>query len=363
MVIPGDNGIELDVWNDGIFKEDPLRYEDGVILHAYIARLSLKDLLEHVKRYTMCAHVFGLYYKMPHTELDKGLVKLDCDWECNRMYDLAGLFGKLEVYVDHTNLDFSKYLANTDPGTPTSKYKKRYCNEFSEEELVNWAEEEAGEDVVIATASDKGKSSVVDKGKCSVVDKGKSSVSEAGVSEADDCEFGVTQAGVGESGVSEIAVGTSNVDANASDSEDSEYVDNGMLEESDSEDSDFSDKSIDYLSAGEEELIEHRTRKASRVKNKPTAVPDMAANPNTSRPRGVERNDVFVEHDEFIDELLKKMNDVDADGNLQDPFLGVQASQDRYPTHDENTHWRMQAPKVNYFIELNLSVVYYYLFM
>ena len=124
MVIPGDNGIELDVWNDGIFKEDPLRYEDGVILHAYIARLPLKDLIEHVKRYTECAHVFGLYYKMPHSDLDKGLVKLDCDWECNRMYDLARLFGKLEVYVDHSNIDFSKYLANTDPGTPTSKYKK-----------------------------------------------------------------------------------------------------------------------------------------------------------------------------------------------------------------------------------------------
>lgn len=86
--------------------------------------------------YTACAHVFGLYYKMPHCELDKGLVKLYCDWECNRMYVPARLFGKLEVYVDHTNLDFSKYLVINNPDTPTSKYraakKKRYCNEFSE---------------------------------------------------------------------------------------------------------------------------------------------------------------------------------------------------------------------------------------
>ncbi|PWA87154.1 hypothetical protein CTI12_AA046340 [Artemisia annua] len=122
-MIPGPNGIGLDVWNDGIFKEDPLRYEDGVILHAYIARLPLKDLIEHVKRYTECAHIFGLYYRMPNTELDKGLVKLDCNWECNRMYELAKLFGKLEVYVNHTDLDFSKYLSSTDPGIPTSKYR------------------------------------------------------------------------------------------------------------------------------------------------------------------------------------------------------------------------------------------------
>jgi hypothetical protein len=93
MVIPGPDGIELDVWNDGIFKEDPLRYEDVVILNAYIARLSLKDLIEHVKKYTQCAHVFGLYYKMPHSDLDKGLVKLDCDWECNKIYDLASCLG------------------------------------------------------------------------------------------------------------------------------------------------------------------------------------------------------------------------------------------------------------------------------
>ncbi|PWA84586.1 hypothetical protein CTI12_AA156410 [Artemisia annua] len=91
--------------------------------------------------------------------------------------------------------------------------------------------------------------------------------------------------------------------------------------------------------------MKHRTRKASRVKTKATPVPDMAANPSTSRPRGGDISEVFVEHDEFIDELLRKMNDVDSDGNLQDPFFGVQATQDRYPTYDENTHWRMQAPK------------------
>ena len=332
-MIPGPDGIEIDVWNDGIFKEDPLRYEDGVILNAYIARLPLKDLIEHVKRYTNCAHVFGLYYKMPHSDLDKGLVKLDCDWECNRMYDLSRLFGKIEVYVDHTNLDFSKYLAINDPHTPTSKYraeeKKRYCNEFSEDELVNWVEQEVEMEVGIGNNF---------KGKAIVVDKGKASVGDAGVSDPD---------------VSELLVATTN--ASASDSDDSDYVDTGMIQESDSDDSAFSDKSFDYLSAGEEELIQHRTRKANRVKTKGTSVPNMAANPSNTRPRGGERSEVFVEHDEFIDELLKKINDVDSDGNLQDPFLGVQATQDRYPTHDESTHWRMQAPKVKYL--MNYTVI------
>jgi hypothetical protein len=213
------------------------------------------------------------------------------------------LFGKLEVYIDHTNIDFTKYLAIADPGTPTSKYratdKKRYCNEFSEEEMVHWAEHEAEVDIGIATASDKG------NGKASIRDKGKARVSDTGVSD--------------------LAVATTNASASASDFVDSDYVDNGMIPESDNDDSDYSVKL---------ELIEHRTRKASRVKTRATPIPDMAANPSTNIPRGGDRSEVFIEHDEFIDELLRKMNDVDFDRNLQDPFLGVQATQDRYPTHD-----------------------------
>lgn len=195
--------------------------------------------------------------------------------------------------------------------------------------MVNWAEQEVEMEVGIATASGNF------KGKASGGDKGKASVSDAGVSD--------------------LVVATTNASASASDSDDSDYVDTGMLQESDSDDKAFSDKSVDYLSADEEELIQHRTRKASRVKTKATPVPDMAANPTNTRPRGGDRSEVFVKHDEFIDELLKKMNDVDSDGNLQDPFLGVQATQDRYPTHDESTYWRMQAPKVNYL--MNYSVI------
>lgn len=103
------------------------------------------------------------------------------------MYDLSRLFGILEVYIDHTNLDFFKYLAIPDPGTSTSKYRatpqKRYCNEFTDEEMLHWAEQEAEKNIGIDTASDKGKGkeSVSDNGKASVSDKGKASVSDLAV--------------------------------------------------------------------------------------------------------------------------------------------------------------------------------------
>ena len=101
---------------------------------------------------------------------------------------------------------------------------------------------------------------------------------------------GKGKASVSEAGISDIAVATSNASANANDSDDSDYVDNGMLEESDSDDSEFSDKSVAYLSVGEEELIRHITRKASRVKTKATPIPSMAANLTTSRPTGGDRS-------------------------------------------------------------------------
>ncbi|GKB11189.1 hypothetical protein Tco_0845112 [Tanacetum coccineum] len=79
-----------------------------------------------------------------------------------------------------------------------------------------------------------------------------------------------------------------------------------------------------------------RNSKASRTKTRPTPVLDMLANAGTSR---------------------------DSDGNMQDPFVGVEASQDRYPTHDESTHWRIQSSKLGLKFEtaskLKESLTYY----
>ncbi|GJX71080.1 multidrug resistance-associated protein 5 [Tanacetum coccineum] len=254
MTIPGPDGIELDVWNDGIFMLEPLRYDSGVLLKILVARL-----------------------KIPDSDLEKGLVKVVNDYDLIHMYDMYKMYGGIKLYLDHCDIDLSQYLANPDPNT---------------EEIVSWAEKEAEEEALLK--KNKEKSNDVGKGKMVV----------------------------------------------ESDSENDE-----MIEDSDSDDSDYSNKSFDYLSAGEEELIQLRTRKANRSKIRLPPI-DMAAFASTSRATASNKNEVLVEHDDFIADLLRKLKGDGEDYNLQDPFVDVKETEDKYPTHDQSTHWRMKTPNV-----------------
>ncbi|GJY21934.1 hypothetical protein Tco_0394500 [Tanacetum coccineum] len=90
-----------------------------------------------------------------------------------------------------------------------------------------------------------------------------------------------------------------------------------MLEESDNDHSDYSNKSFDYLSVGEEKLIQLITGQSNRIKTRQTLIPDMIG---------------FASEGE--------------DSNLQDPFVGVEEREDIYLTNDERTHWRMKILKI-----------------
>ncbi|PWA54713.1 hypothetical protein CTI12_AA432850 [Artemisia annua] len=270
MVIPGPDGIDLDVWNDGIFLHEPLRYEDGVILKMYVARLSYEELRGLIKKSLMAMHMFGMYYRLPECDLDQGLVKVENDTDLIHMYDLSKKHGGIEMYIDHCDIDLTKYLAPPDPstlsdGTSTKRktLRRRYCNSFTDEEMINWAEEEA-----VTSENDK--------------DKGK--------------------------GKEILAVSSSESDGMFSSNSDESY---------------YSNKSFDYLSPGEEELIQLRSRKANRTKERSIPIPDMTANPSRTRPNLSNKSEVLVEHDDFLTELVRKLKGDDSDANLQDLFVGV----------------------------------------
>ncbi|GKB71862.1 pentatricopeptide repeat-containing protein [Tanacetum coccineum] len=217
-----------------------------------------------------------MYYRIPDRDLEKGLVKVVNDYDLIHMYDMSKMYGGIELYLAMWTLNLSRILVDPDPSTVsdgTSKKRatphKRYCNVFTEEEMVSWAEKEAEEEAMLR----KGKE------KTNVGDKRKEKMVVESDSEND-----------------------------------------GMIEDTDSDDSDYSNKSFDYLSAGEEELIQLRTRKANRSKIRPPPIPDMAAFASTSRATASNRNEVLVEHDDFIADLLRKLKD---SPNLQDPFVGL----------------------------------------
>ncbi|GJX79127.1 hypothetical protein Tco_0327276, partial [Tanacetum coccineum] len=169
--------------------------------------------------------------------------------------------------------------------------KKRYCNDFSVDEMVDWAEME------VETKGVEARTSTTE------VVEARTSTTE-GVEVSKDA-----------SDVVETRRCTVKVDI------ETEY-------ESDDESDYQSDKSVDYLSPGEDELIELRNRmKANRkAKAKAKDKPDSEMNePNkeNSMPAGNVRGETFEEHDIYMNKLLKSFKTADKDGITEDPFISV----------------------------------------
>ncbi|GKC56116.1 hypothetical protein Tco_1083714, partial [Tanacetum coccineum] len=197
-MIPGTDLLQFDVHNDGYFTHLPLNYVDGVILEIVVPRMPVSD-----------------------------------DRSTSYMFNVEETFGRLNLYLDHLDMNLSEYLSQAityDIDDLVSKkmgpLKKRYCNDFSVDEMVDWAEMEVKtEGVEARTSTTKGV-----EAKTRTKDKGKEKVSKdaSDVVETKRCTV---------------------------------EVDNETEYESDDE----SDKSVDYLSPGEDELIKLRNRmKANR---------------------------------------------------------------------------------------------------
>ncbi|GKC59702.1 hypothetical protein Tco_1087300 [Tanacetum coccineum] len=143
---------------------------------------------------------------------------------------------------------------------------------------------------------------------------------------------------------------TSNIDKGK---DETEGVDSDYDSEFDSDDdSDYhSDKSIDYLSHGEEELIELKNRmkpnREAKAKAKGNLFLEMNE-PNDENNMHADnvRSETFKEHDIYMNELLTRLKTTDEDGITEDPFTFVKKHVERYPIYDETTHWRLGKPKV-----------------
>ncbi|GJZ12525.1 hypothetical protein Tco_0547755 [Tanacetum coccineum] len=114
----------------------------------------------------------------------------------------------------------------------------------------------------------------------------------------------------------------------------------------DDSDSEYLDKSFDYLSESEDEVRELRKRNfdAKRAPNPPKQNID---NVGTSKPKRVHDfgdSETVIEHEEFMDDLMRKLKRVDHE--MEDPFKIVETKVEKYPIHDEDTHWRMRKRKV-----------------
>ncbi|GKC56001.1 multidrug resistance-associated protein 5 [Tanacetum coccineum] len=127
-MIPGTDLHQFDVHNDGYFAYLPLNYFDGVILEMAVPRMSYEQLAEFLEE--KC----GCYFQET--------------------------FGRLNLYLGHLEMNLSEYLSqaityNMDDlvSKKIGPLKKRYCNDFSVDEMVDWAEMEVETEGVEARAS------------------------------------------------------------------------------------------------------------------------------------------------------------------------------------------------------------------
>ncbi|GJY59206.1 hypothetical protein Tco_0459098 [Tanacetum coccineum] len=61
---------------------------------------------------------------------------------------------------------------------------------------------------------------------------------------------------------------------------------------------------------------------------------------------GLGETETVLEHEEFMDDLVRKIRECDDDAELTNPFKLVETRVEKYPTHDQDTHWKMKKPKV-----------------
>nr|GEV86490.1 multidrug resistance-associated protein 5 [Tanacetum cinerariifolium] len=250
-----------------------------------VPRMPYEQLVEFLEEKYGC-YFQGLYYQVPSQDLEKGLFRVSDDRSTSYMFDVKETFGKLNLYLDHLDMNLSEYLSQAITydiddlvSKKTGPHKKRYCNDFSVDEMVDWVEG------VEARTRTK--------------DKGKERVSE----DASD--------------ITETRRCTVEVDT------ETEY------------DSDYqSDKLVDYLSPGKDELIKLRNRMKANRKEKAKAKdkPDSRMNePNeeNNMPADNVRSDTFEEHDIYMNELLKSFKTADKDGITKDLFISIEKHTER----------------------------------
>nr|GEW21413.1 pentatricopeptide repeat-containing protein [Tanacetum cinerariifolium] len=254
----------------------------------------------------------ALYFDVHHDEcnLEVGLKIIERDFNVAAMYDFADSYGKLDMFMSHIHQNLAEfYFQNPDMEESGDEATSRLiiheimvkdASNMSYDELVSWAQEDAqipklkhkllsrNNLIPIAKRKLMGK---VTSPTSYVVNKGRSVLNE-----------GNTVKKYVERGKSTMVEDANTVKKAVdkdSKSDPTHGINYSLYSDSDS-DSEYFDKSVDYLSEGEDELIDIRKRK---IKAK-----------NTPKQYVVGDNETVIEHEEFMDDLLRKLSQANGNG-------------------------------------------------
>ena len=368
--------LVFEVHFGGTFEFSPLRYVNGVVGGLTVKKdnkLDFKGVCNHLTKRTDDP-LYQLFFRLPQCELDKGLKIIENDKDLDSMYAFAESYGLIHVYIAHGPQELEPfYIENmtvyvSDDEVESRKKPVKDAGNMSVDELVAWAEEEATRSKQLDNSLGNGHSGSVspyqgsgtlDKGsgtqnkghgsvgQCKVnLDKGKAIM----VHEPKKCQIRKDPRRRNAGIVINENVNLSSYDYSDSDS-DIDLQQMFEVPQENESDSEYSDKSVDYLSEGEDELISLRKRKTEAKLNptptKPYTNTEEHPCPRPTRVYDVAETDIVRDHQEYIDNLMYQLRQ--GDNGLTDPFTIVEANGDKYPSHDNQTHWKLRKPQV-YFI-------------
>ncbi|GJV02779.1 hypothetical protein Tco_1336348 [Tanacetum coccineum] len=323
MALSSPEAYLFDVYYDGIFYFNPLRYENGCVFGWRLLKEKKMDyasMIKYLKKETDQLNFHSLFFCLPECELEVGLKLIEGDRDVASLYEFAESYGKIIMYMTHIPQDLADFYHlnlsfDESEDEATSRMiihgnRKKDASNMSFVKLLSWAEEEAQ----IGNSHDM---NAVNKGKTQVnddaipvkeaVDKGKSMMIQV---------YHPVKKPVRKNNGIQIQ---ENVNPTVMDSDTDSKSDlalgiNFSLY-SDS-DSDYSDKSVDYLSEGEDELIDLRKRK-TEAKKVPKSTNQKTLSVMVGSSSGIRRRRVYevgdsetiIEHEEFMDDLIEKLKD------------------------------------------------------
>ncbi|GJW15307.1 hypothetical protein Tco_0019440 [Tanacetum coccineum] len=172
-MILGTDLHQLDFYNDGYIARLLLTYVDGVILEIAVPRMPYEQLAEFLKEKCGC-YFQGLYYQVPSQDLERA--EFESLQPVQRQLEYMNLSEYLSQAITY---DMDDLVSKK-----TSPPKKRYCNDFSVEEMVDWAkmkvETKGVEARTSTTEGVEARNSTTEgvEARTSTKDKGKEKVSE-----------------------------------------------------------------------------------------------------------------------------------------------------------------------------------------
>ncbi|GKC27143.1 hypothetical protein Tco_1034437 [Tanacetum coccineum] len=140
---------------DGVFFELPLRYEYGKVLSLKLSnsnRMSYSKMLDMLV-YKLECKIRGLFYCIHTNSLEIGLTLVEGDFDMKKMYDMAELYGLINLYIAHLpknlaayyfkNLSFVDYHEDIKYKLKSHEKLKMDAASMTIDELVSWEKEEA----------------------------------------------------------------------------------------------------------------------------------------------------------------------------------------------------------------------------